>query len=113
MSVKEQSEKADLKLNIQKTKIMASCPITSWQTEGEKVEAVTDFIFLGSKITVDCDCSHKIKKTLAPWKGSDDKPRQCIRKQRCHFVDTGPYSQSYGFPVVMYRCESWTIKKAE
>ena len=113
MRVNEEGEKTDLKLNINKTKIMASSPIPLWQIEGQKLEAVTNFITLGLQITVDCDCSHKIKKTLAPWKGSDDKPRQCIRKQRCHFVDTGPYSQSYGFPVVMYRCESWTIKKAE
>ena len=77
MKVKEESEKAGLKLNIQKTKIMASSPITSWQIEGVKVEAVTDFIFLGSKITRDGDCSHKIK-TLAPWKKSYDQPRQHI-----------------------------------
>ena len=75
LKVKEESEKAGLKLNIQNTKFVASSPITSWQTEGEKVEAVTNFIFLGSKITVDSDCSHKIK-TLAPWKKSYDKPRQ-------------------------------------
>ena len=74
--VKEESEKAGLKLNIQKTKIMASGPITSWQTEGKKTEAVIDFLFLGSKITVDGDCSHEIKKTLALWKKSYDKPRQ-------------------------------------
>ena len=79
MKVKEESEKPGLKLNIQKTKIMASGPITSWQIEAEKVEAVTDFIFLGSKITVDGDCSYKIK-TLAPWKKSYDKPRQHIKK---------------------------------
>ena len=77
MKVKEESEKAGLKLNIQKTKIMASSPVTSWQIEGVKVEAVTDFIFLGSKITRDGDCSHKIK-TLAPWKKSYDQPRQHI-----------------------------------
>ena len=75
MKAKEESEKGDLNLNIQKTKIMAPGTITSWQKEGEKVEAVTNFIFLGSKITVDSDCSHKIK-TLAPWKKSYDKPRQ-------------------------------------
>ena len=86
MKVKEESEKAGLKLNIQNTKFVASSPITSWQKEGEKVEAVTNFIFLGSKITVDSDCSHKIK-TLAPWKKSYDKPRQPIKKQRHHFAD--------------------------
>ena len=75
MKVKEESEKADLKLNFQKTKIMASGPITSWQIDGETMETVTDFIFLGSKITMDGDCSHKIKKTLAAWKKNHDKSR--------------------------------------
>ena len=86
MKVKEESEKAGLKLNIQKTKIMASGPITSWQIDGETMETVTDFIFLGSQITEDSDCSHEIK-TLAPWKESYDKPRQLIRKQRHYFAD--------------------------
>ena len=80
MKVKEESEKADLKLSIQKTKIMASGPITSWQIEGETMETVTDFIFFGSKITVDLDCSHEIKRHL-PWKKSYDQPRQHIKKQ--------------------------------
>ena len=98
MSVKEESEKTGLKLNIQKTKIMAFGPITSWQIEWEKVEAVTDFIFLGSKITVDGDCSHEIKRhLLAPWKESYEKPRHHIKKQRHHFTDKSPCSQSYGF----------------
>ena len=79
MKVKEESEKTGLKLNIQKTKIMASGPITLWQIDGETVETVTDFIFLGSKITADGDCSHEIK-TLVPWKKSYDEPRQCIKK---------------------------------
>ena len=79
--MKEESEKAGLKLNIPKTKIMASGPITSWQIDGEKVETMPDFIFLGSKITVDSDCSHEIKM-LAPWKESYDKSRQHIKKQR-------------------------------
>ena len=79
MSLKEESEKAGLKLNIQKTKIMVSGAITSWQIEGEEVETVADFIFLGFKITVDSDHSHEIK-TLAPWKKSYDKPRQCMKK---------------------------------
>ena len=96
MRVKEESKNAGLKLNSQKTKIMAPSPITSWQTEGWKVEMVTDFIFLGSKITVDNDCSHEIN-TLTPWKESYDQPRQSIKKQRHHFADKGPYSQSYGF----------------
>ena len=75
---------------------MASGPITSWQIEGEKVETVADFIFLGSKIMVDCDCSHEIKM-LAPWKKSYEKPRQHIKKQRHHFANKVPNSQSYGF----------------
>ena len=94
--MKEESEKAGLKLNIQKTKIMASGPITSWQIDGETVETVADFIFLGSKITADGDCSHE-KKTLSPWKESYDQPRQHIKKQRHYFVNKGPSSQGYGF----------------
>ena len=96
MKVKVESEKVCLKLNIQKTKIMASDPITSWEIDGEKVETVTDFIFLGSKITADGDCSHEIKRLLL-WKKSYDKPRQCIKRWRHHFADKGPYSQSHSF----------------
>ena len=92
MRVKEDTEKAGLKLNTQKTKIMASSPITSWQIDGRRLETVTDFIFLGSKISVDGDCSYE-----APWKESYDKTRQSMKKQRHHFADKGPYSQSYGF----------------
>ena len=92
MKVKEETEKAGLKLNIQKTKIMASGPITSWQTDGETMETVTDFIFLGSKIAADGDCSHEIQRHLAPWKKSYDKPRQRIKRQRRYFADKGPYS---------------------
>ena len=77
---------------------MASGPITSWQIEREKVEILTDFLFLGSTITVDSDYSHEIK-TLTPWKENYDKPRLCIKKQRYHFTDKGPYSQSYGFSI--------------
>ena len=98
MKVKEESEKLGLKLNIPKTKIMASGPITSWQIDRETMETVTEFIFIGSKITVDIDCSHEIKR-LAPWKESYDKPRQCVKKQRHHFADEGLYSQSYGFSI--------------
>ena len=98
MRVKEESKNAGLKLNSQKTKIMAPSPITSWQTEGWKVEMVTDFIFLGSKITVDNDCSHEIN-TLTPWKESYDQPRQSIKKQRHCFTDKGLSSQSYGFSI--------------
>ena len=82
MKVKEESKNADLKLNIQKTKIMAFGPITSWEINGKTIETVTEFIFLGSKFTADSDCSHEIK-TLAPWKKSYDKPRQHIKKWRC------------------------------
>ena len=96
MKVKMESEKVGLKLNIQKTKIMASGPITSWQIDGETVETVTDFIFWSFKITANGDCSHEIK-TLAPWKKSYDQPRQHIQKQRHYFVNKGPSSQGYGF----------------
>ena len=97
MKVKEESETADSKLNIQKTIIMASGPITSWQIDGEAMEIVTDFLFLGSKITVDGDCSHEIKKTLAPWKKSYDQPKEHIKEQRHYFANKDPSSQSCGF----------------
>ena len=96
MKVKEDSEKAGFKLNIQKTKIMASSPVTSQQLDGDTMETVTDFIFLGSKITADGDCNHKMK-TLAPWKKSYDQPRQYIKKQRHHFASKGSSSQSCFF----------------
>ena len=96
MKVKEESEKVGLKLNIQKSKITASSPITSWQIHGETMETVTDFIFLGFKITVDGDCSHEMK-TAAPWKKSYDQSRQHIKKQRHYFAKKGPSSQSYDF----------------
>ena len=113
MKVKEESEKADLKLNISKTKIMASGPITSWRMEGEKVETVTGFISLGSKITVDADCSHEIKRCLLLGRqviinlDSILKSRDITLPTKVHLVKT------MVFPVVMYGCESWTIKKAE
>ena len=96
MKVKNESEKAVLKLNIQKMKIMASGPITSWQIDGETMETVIDFIFLGSKITADGDCSNEIKM-LAPWKKSYDQPRLHTEKQRHYFANRGPSRQSYGF----------------
>ena len=96
MEVTDESKRAGLKLNIQKTKIMASGPITSWQIDGETVETVSDFIWGGSKITADGDCSHEIK-TLAPWEESYDQPRQHIKMQRHYFADKGPSGQSYGF----------------
>ena len=97
MWVKEESEKVGLKLNIQKTKIMASGPITSWQIDGETMETVTDFFFLGSKITAVGDWSYEIKRCLLLEKKSYDKFRQCIEKQRHYFADKGPYTQSYHF----------------
>ena len=103
MKMKEKSEKAGLKLNIQKTKIMAFGPITSWQIDGETMEAVTDFITLGSRITADGDFSHEIK-TLAPWKKSYDQPRQHIKKQRHSFANKGPSSQSCGFSSSHVSC---------
>ena len=97
MKVKEQSEKVGLKLNIQKTKIMASVPITSREIDGETVETVSDFIFLGSEITADGDCSHEIKRCFTPWKESYDQRRQHIQKQRHYFANKGLSSQDYGF----------------
>ena len=113
MKVKEESEKAGLKLNIQKTKIMASSPITSWQIDRETTETVSDFIFLGSKITADGDCSHEIKRHLFLQRkvmtnlDSILKSRDITLLTKVHIVKT------IVFPVVMYGCESWTIKKAE
>ena len=96
MKVKEESKKVGLKLNIQKTKIMASGPKTSWEIDGETMETVSDFILGGSKITADGDCSYEIK-TLTPWKESYDQPRQHIKKQRHYFANRVPSSQGYGF----------------
>ena len=113
MKVKEESEKVGLKLNIQKTKIMASGPIISWEIDGETVETVSDFIFRGSKITVDGDCSHEIKKRLLLESkvmtnlDSILKSRDITLSRRVHLVKV------MVFPVVLYGCECWTIKKAE
>ena len=113
MKVIEESEKVGLKLNIQKTKIMASSPITSWPIDGETVETVADFIFLGSKITADGDCSHEIKRCLLLGRkvmtnlDSILKSRDITLSTKVHLV------KAMVFPVVMYGCESWTIKKAE
>ena len=104
-------EKAGLKFNTQKTKTIISGPLTSWWIEGEKVETVTDLIFLGSKITVDDDCSHEIKRCLALWKKSYDKPRQHIKKQRHRFANKGLYSQSYGFSSSLARL--WELDHKE
>ena len=97
MRVKEESEKIGIKLNIQKTKIMASGPITSWQIDGKTVDTVTDFILVGSRITAYGDCSHEIK-TLAPWKKSYEQLRQHSRTWRHYFANKDLSSQSYGFP---------------
>ena len=113
MKAKEESEKVGLKLNIQNTKIMASSPITSWQIDGETVEKVSDFIFLGSKITVDGDCSHEIKRRLLLGRkvmtnlDSIFKSRDINLPAKVHLV------KAMVFPVVMFGCESWTVKKAE
>ena len=113
MKVKEESEKVGLKVDIQKTKIMASSPITSWQINGETVETVADFIFGGSKITADADCSHEIKRRLLLGRkvltnlDSILKSRDITLPTKVHLV------KAMAFPVVMYGCESWTIKKAE
>ena len=90
MKVKEESEKAGLKSDIQKTKVMASGPIISWQTEEEEIEAVTDFIFLGSKIIADDDCDHEIKRCFLLGRKAMEKSRLCIKRQRYHFADKGP-----------------------
>ena len=97
MRVKEESEKVGLKLNIQKTKIMASGPITSWEIDGETVETESDFIFLGSKVTADGDCSHEIKRRLLLGRKIYDQTRQHIQKQGHYFANKGPSSQRYGF----------------
>ena len=113
MKVKEESEKVGLKLNIQKMKIMASGPITSWEIDGEAVETVSDFIFGGSKITADGDCSHEIKRRLLLGRkimtnlGSIFKSRDITLPTKVRLV------KAMVFPVVMYGCESWTVKKAE
>ena len=113
MRGKEESEKVGLMLNNQKTQIMAFGPITSWQIDGKKMETVRDFIFLGSKITADSDCGHEIKRCLIlGWKAMTNLD-STLKKQRHHFADKGLYSQSYIFPVVLYVCESWTLKQAK
>ena len=113
MKVKEESEKVGLKLSIQKTKIMAHSPITSLETDGETMETVTDFIFLGSKITEDSDCSHEIKRPLLLGRKAMTN-LDSILKSRDITLPTKVYlDKAMVFPVVMYGCESWTIKKAE
>ena len=111
--VKEQSEKAGVKLNIQKTKIKASAPITSWQIAGEKVERVIDFIFLDSKITADVDCSHEIKKYLLLGRKAMTNLDSILKSRDITLLTKVHPVKAMVFPVVMYGCESWTIKKAE
>ena len=113
MKVKEESEKAGLKLNIQKTKIMASCPITSWQIDGETVETVTDFIFLGSKIIADGDCSHEIRRQLLLGRKAMTNIDSILKNIDITLLTKVCLFKAMAFPVVMYGCESWTIKKAQ
>ena len=113
MKVKEESDKAGLILNIQKNKIMASGPITSWQIDGETVETVTDFIFLGSKITADGDCSQEIKRHLPLGRKAMTNLDSILKSRDSTWPTKFHLVKAMVFPVVMYGCESWTIKKAE
>ena len=113
MKVKEESKKVGLKLNIQKTKIMASSPITSWHIDGETVETVADFIFPGSKITADGDCSHEIKRHLFLGRKVMTNPDSILKSRDITLSTKVHLVKAMVFPVVMYRCESWTVKKAE
>jgi len=113
MKVKVESKKVGLKLNIQKTKIMASGPITSWQIDGETMETVTDFIFLGSKITADGDCSHEIKRHLLPGRKAMTNLDSILQSRDDTLLTKVRLVKAMVFPVVMSGCESWTIKKAE
>ena len=111
MKMKEESEKPDLKLNIQKTKIMVSSPITSWQIDGETMETVTDFIFLGSKITADDDCSHEIKRRLLLGRKVMTNLDSILKSRNITLLIKIHIVKAMVFPVVMYGCESWTIKE--
>ena len=113
MKVKEESEKAGLKLNIQKTKIMASSPITSWEIDGETVETVSDFIFLGSKITADGDCGHEIKRCLLLGRKVMTNLDSILKSRDLTLLTKFRLVKITVFPVVMYECENWIIKKAE
>ena len=113
MKVKEESEKVGLKLNIQKTKIMASSPITSWQIDGETTEIVADFVSLGSKITTDDDCSHEIKRHLLLGRKAMIKLDSILKSRGITLPTKIHLVKAVVFPVVMYGCESWTLKKAE
>ena len=111
--VKEESEKAGLKLNIQKTKIMASGPITAWQIDGETMETLTDFIFLGSKITADGECSHEIKRGLSLGREAITNLESILKSRDITLLTKVLLIKAMVFPLVMYGCECWTIKKAE
>ena len=113
MKVKEESEKVGLKLNIKKMKIMASGPITSWETDGETVETVSDFILGGSKITADGDCSHEIKKCLLLERKVTTNLDSILKSRNITLPTKVCLVKPMVFPLVMYRCESWTVKKAE
>ena len=113
MKVKEESEKVGLKLNIQKTKIMAFGPITSWEIDGETMETVTDFIFLGSKITADGDCSHEIKRCLLLGRKAMTNLDSVLKSRDTTLLTKVRLVKAVVFPMVMYGCESWTVKKAE
>ena len=113
MKVKEESEKAGLKLNIQKTKIMASSPITLWQTDGETMETLTDFIFLGSKIFADGNCSHEIKRRLLRGRKAMTNLDSILKRRNITVPTKVRLVKAMVFPVVMYGYESWTIKKTE
>ena len=113
MKVKEESEKVGLKLNIQKTKLMASGPITSWEIDGETVETVSDFVFLGSKITADDDCSHEIKICLLLGKKVTTNLDSILKSRDITWSTKVRLVKAMVFPVVMYRCENWNIKKTE
>ena len=113
MKVKEESENVGLKLNIQKTKTMASGPITSWQIDGETMETVTDFIFGGSKITADGDCSHEIKRHLLLGRKVMTNLHSILKSRDITLPTKFRLVKAMVFPVVMYECESWTLKKAE
>ena len=113
MKVKEESEKVGLKLNIQKTRIMASSPITSWEIDGETVETVSDFILGGSKITADGDCSHEIKRHLLLERKAMTNPDSIFKSRDITLLTKVRLVKAMVFPVVMYGCESWTVKKAE
>ena len=113
MKVKEESEKVGLKLSIQKTKIMASGPITSWEIDGETVETVSDFIFWGSKITADGDCSHEIKRCLLLGRKAVTNLDSILKSRHIILPTKVCLVKAMVFPVVMYGCESWIVKKAE